>query len=157
MLENVYPGLRHSDYTISYVVSSFSDPAKIAEVLARDPRKLSLHEMYVLAQTLPADSEEYREVFEVAVRLYPEAPEANLNAGVTALSFGDFEKAGRYLAKAGNCPEAVYARAILAARQGDLEGARSGLVEAERLGVAKAADAIRQLDEYSSWMKRKGS
>ncbi len=157
MLENVYPGLRLSDYTISYVVSSFSDPAKIAEVLARDPRKLSLHEMYVLAQTLPADSEEYREVFEVAVRLYPEAPEANLNAGVTALSFGDFEKAGRYLAKAGNCPEAVYARAILAARQGDLEGARSGLVEAERLGVAKAADAIRQLDEYTSWMKRKGS
>ncbi len=93
----------------------------------------------------------------MAVRLYPEAPEANLNAGVTALSFGDFEKAGRYLAKAGNCPEAVYARAILAARQGDLEGARSGLVEAERLGVAKAADAIRQLDEYTSWMKRKGS
>lgn len=155
LLENVYPGLRHSDYTISYVVSSFTDPAKIAEVMARDPRKLSLHELYVLAQTLPSDSERYREVFEVAVRLYPDAPEANLNAGVTALSFGDFEKAARYLTKAGDSPEAVYARAILAARQGDYAAARAGLVEAQRLGVAQATDAIAQLDELLEWQARK--
>lgn len=153
LLSEVYPALRHSDYTISYVVSSFSDPAKIAEVMAADPRKLSLHELYILAQSLPADSDRFREVFEVAVRMYPDAPEANLNAGVTALSFGDLVNAGRYLAKAGDSPEAVYARAVLAARQGDYTAARAGLVKAQQAGVKEAADAIAQLDEYTSWLK----
>ena len=146
LLDNVYPGLRHSDYTVRYVISSFSDPAKIAKVMKEDPRKLSLHELYVLAQTLPTDSDEFREVFEVAVRLYPDAPEANLNAAVSALSFGDITGAGRYLAKSGDSPEAVYARGIYAARTGDYVSALSLLSRAGQLGLgAYANDAIEQL------------
>lgn len=153
LLDNVYPALRRSDYTITYVVSSFSDPAKIAEVMAADPRKLSLHELYILAQSLPADSDRFREVFEVAVRMYPDAPEANLNAGVTALSFGDLVNAERHLAKSGDTPEAVYARAVLAARQGDYTAARAGLEKARQKGVKEADDAMAQLDEYTSWLE----
>ncbi len=146
LLENVYPALRHSDYTVSYVISSFSDPARIAEVMKQDPRKLSLHEMYVLAQTLPADSDEFREVFEVAVRLYPDAPEANLNAAISAISFDDLANARRYLAKAGDSPRAVYARGLLAAKEGDYETARDLLLKASSLGVTpQAGDALDQL------------
>ena len=72
--------------------------------------------MYLLARSIPGDSARFREVFEVAVRLYPDAPEANLNAAVTALSFDDLDNAARYLPKAGDSAEAVYARGILAAR-----------------------------------------
>ncbi len=156
LLDNVYPALRHSDYTIDYVVSSFTDPNKIAEVMAKDPRKLSMHELFLLAQTLPDDSERYREVFEVAVRMFPDNPVANLNAGVTALSFGDLERAVRYLKKAGDSPESVYAKAILAAKSGDYKAARAGLKNAEAAGLQKATDAIAQLDEYTSWLERKG-
>ena len=104
-------------------------------------------------QSLPADSDRFREVFEVAVRMYPDAPEANLNAGVTALSFGDLVNAERYLAKSGDTPEAVYARAVLAARQGDYTAARAGLEKARQKGVKEADDAMAQLDEYTSWLE----
>ena len=154
LLENVYPALRHSDYTIDYVVSSFTDPEKIAEVMARDPRKLSLHEMYLLARSIPGDSARFREVFEVAVRLYPDAPEANLNAAVTALSFDDLDNAARYLPKAGDSAEAVYARGILAAKQGDCTSARNLLVKASQMGLAKADAAIKSLDEWVEWTAR---
>ncbi len=154
LLENVYPALRHSDYTIDYVVSSFTDPEKIAEVMARDPRKLSLHEMYLLARSIPGDSARFREVFEVAVRLYPDAPEANLNAAVTALSFNDLDNAARYLPKAGDSAEAVYARGILAAKQGDCTSARNLLVKASQMGLAEADAAIKSLDEWVEWSAR---
>lgn len=148
LLENVFPGLRHSDYTVEYVISSFSDPAEIARVLREDPRKLSLHEMYVLARTLPADSDEFREVFEVAVRLYPDDPVANLNAAFTALSFGDLAKASQYLAKAGHSPEAVYARGILAAKEGRYADAERLFGRAGEAGLSvEAEDALRQLRE----------
>lgn len=154
LLDNVYPALRHSDYRIDYVVSAFTDPVKIADVMAKDPKKLSMHELYILAQTLPVESEQYREVFEVAVRLFPEDPVANLNAGVTALSFGDIDRASRYLEKAGDSPETIYAKAILAAKKGDFVAARKGLVQAGESGLSKAADAIAQLDEYTVWLQR---
>lgn len=146
LLDNVYPGLRHSDYTVAYVISSFTDPAKIAQVMRQDPRKLSLHEMYVLAQTLPSDSPEFREVFEVAVRLYPDDPVANLNAAITALSFDDLDNARRFLPKAGTSPEATYARGLYAAKSGDYAEAVTLLRQAEAQGVVpQAADAIEQL------------
>ncbi len=145
LLENVYPGLRHSDYTIEYVVSNFTDPVKIAQVMKENPRKLSLHELYVLAQTLPSDSPEFREVFEVAVRLFPDDTTANLNAGITAISFGDLESAERYLPKAGDSPKAVYARGLLAAKKGDYAEAQTLLTQAAGLGVTEATDALEQL------------
>ncbi len=146
LLDNVYPGLRHSDYTVAYVISSFADPAKIAEVMRHNPRKLSLHEMYLLAQTLPSDSPEFREVFEVAVRLYPDDPVANLNAAITALSFDDLDNAARFAAKAGDSAEAVYTRGLLAAKQGDYSKAADLLARARDLGLASQADdALAQL------------
>lgn len=155
LLDNVYPGLRHSDYTIEYEVMTFADPVKIAEVMRTDPKKLSLNELYVLSQTLPSDSAEFREVFELAVRLFPDAPVANLNAAVTALSFGDLESAERYLAKAGDMPETTYAAGILAAKKGSYDAARSLLTEAGERGVAQAADALAQLEEYTEWLEKK--
>ncbi len=145
LLREVYQSLRHSDYKVNYTVQSFSDTAKIAKVMKENPRKLSLHEMYTLAQTLPADSEDFREVFEVAVRLYPDDPVANLNAAFTAMRFGDLGNAGRYLAKAGDSTSAVYARGIFAAMQGDYEAARRNLESVSTL--PQAVDALGQLRE----------
>ena len=103
------------------------------------------HLVQRLAQTLPADSEDFREVFEVAVRLYPDDPVANLNAAFTAMRFGDLGNAGRYLAKAGDSTSAVYARGIFAAMQGDYEAARRNLESVSTL--PQAVDALGQLRE----------
>ena len=123
LLETVYPGLRHSDYTIEYTIRQFGDVDEIRRVMATAPQKLSLNEMFLLAQTLEAGSDEYNEVFETAVRMYPDDETANLNAANAAMQRGDLAKAAKYLERAGESAEAAYARAIHAALSGDYEDA----------------------------------
>lgn len=119
LLSTVYPGLRHSDYTIEYSIRRFSDIDEIRKTMATAPQKLSLNEMFLLAKSLEPGSEEYNEVFETAVRMYPDDETANLNAASSAMQRGDMTKAGKYLTKAGDSDEAVYARGVYAAKTGD--------------------------------------
>ena len=119
LLATVYPGLRHSDYTIEYTIRHYNDPAEIRRVMADAPQKLSLDEFFTLAKTLEPGSEEYNEVFETAVRMYPNDETANLNAANAAMGRADLAAAERYLSRAGGTAEADYARAVHAALTGD--------------------------------------
>ena len=123
LLATVYPALRHSDYTIEYTIRSFSDTAEIGHMLHTAPQKLSLSEMLSYAQTLEPGSDEYNEVFETAVRIYPDSDVANLNAANSAMQRNDLRSAERYLSRAGESSEAVYARGVLAALRGDYDKA----------------------------------
>ena len=155
LLENVYPGLRHSDYAVEYVIRSYADVNEIRELIKTTPQKLSLHEMYILAQSLEPGSDEYREVFEIAVRMYPDDPVANLNAANIALGRDELDRAEAYLAKAGGAPQAVYARGILAAKRGDYDTAYRLFEQAAAAGVAETADAVAQLREYQRYADSK--
>lgn len=147
LLENVYPGLRHSDYAVEYVIRSYTDVEEIKAVMKTAPQKLSLHEMNVVAQSLEPGSDEYCEVFEVAVRMYPDDPVANLNAANISLGRDELDRAEIYLSKAGNAPEAVYARGILAAKRGDYAEAVRLFGDASKAGVRQASEAVGQLRE----------
>ena len=147
LLKEVYPALRHSDYKIDYNVRTFTSLDDILRVLSEDPRKLSLSEFYRAAQSMTPGSPEYNEVFETAVRLYPADPAANLNAANTAMSRGDLDAAARYIAKAGDSPEAVYASGILAALRGDYTAALPLMQRAAKLKVADAPAAVDVLNE----------
>lgn len=147
MLRNLYPALRHSDYAVEYVVRSYSDPAEIAQVLRTAPQNLSLQELYVLARSLPEGSDEYNEVFETAVRMYPNDATANLNAASSAIMRNDLNSARRYLEKAGNNPQAVYARGIVAAKDGEYRAALTLMKQAADAGVEQAADAMKQIND----------
>lgn len=88
ILQHWFPGLRHSDYTIHYVVRPFTvEQAK--QVFESNPKNLSIEEMFRIAQTYPAGSPEYNKIFMTAVLLNPEHPVANLNAACILLSQGD--------------------------------------------------------------------
>ena len=147
LLDNVYPALRNSDYTVEYVVRSYTDIEEIKAVMKSAPQKLSLHEMYAVAQSLETGSDEYREVFEVAVRMYPDDPAANLNAANIALGRNELDRAAGYLTKAGDTPEAAYARGILAAKSGDYDRAARAFGDAATRGMKQAADAAAMLRE----------
>ena len=77
--------------------------------------------------------------------MYPADETANLNAANAAMRRGDNVAAGRYLAKAGDSPEAVYARGALAIRNEDYDTARRYLEQAKRLGVKQAETTLEQL------------
>ncbi len=145
LLANVYPALRHSDYKIDYTIRSYSDPKEIIEVLYTRPQNLSLQEFFTAASTLEPGSQTYNDLFETAVRLYPDSEVANLNAASSAIMRGDYEGAARYLDKAGEAPEAIYNRGIISARQGDYETALGFFERAAMLRVADAPAAIEQV------------
>lgn len=145
LLENVYPGLRRSDYEVEYVVRSFISVDEIKQVMATAPQKLSLNEIYVVANSLDVDSDEYREAFELAVRMYPNDPIANLNMAAIALRRDELPAAEGYLAKAGDSSRAEYARGVLAAKRGNYEEAVGLLRGASSKGIAEADDALEQL------------
>lgn len=113
LLKQVYPSLRHSDYVIDFTIRQFTDIAEIAELIKTAPQKLSLGEMYRLAATYEPGSNEYNDVFEVAVRMYPNDEGANLNAANAAMICGDLYSAQRYLDKAGDNDKSRHARTIL--------------------------------------------
>jgi len=143
--ENVYPGLRRSDYTIRYVVRSYISVEEIKKVMATAPQKLSANEIYAVAATLDPDSPDYREAFELAVRLFPDNEAANLNMAAIALQRDELVAAARYLSKSGSSPRAEYARGIYRAKTGDYDSAVDYLSRAESAGIPEATDAIRQL------------
>ncbi len=145
MLNEWYPALRHSDYEVYYTVRPFSvDEAK--EIIKTNPRQLSLEEMYLVAQTYESGSDEFNDVMETAVRLYPEDTTANLNAACTRMEAGDYDGAKRYLAKAGDSAEADHARGVLALLEGDTDTARSLLTKASNAGAIGAAENLALLD-----------
>lgn len=146
LLQNCYPALRHTDYRIAYDIRCYSNVDEIRRVMQSQPQKLSLNEFYLVAQEYESGTDEFTDVFETAVRMYPADETANLNAANAAMRRGDLSGAERYLAKSGNSAEAVYARGALAIRKGDLETARRYLSEAKILGMEQAATTLEELD-----------
>lgn len=151
LLQTVYPGLRHSDYTIEYTIREYTDVAEIAATLRTTPHKLSLDEMYRLAQTLEPGSEAYNEVFETAARIYPDDETANLNAANAAMGRNDLVGAEKYLAKAGGSAEAEYARGVLKGMQGDFEGAKAQIRKAADLGMADTEGILEHIEEAEKY------
>lgn len=124
LLRDVYPSLRHSDYRVNYHIRNFSvDEAK--QIIQSDPSKLSLNEMFLVAETYETGSEPFNEVFEVAVRMYPDDPVSNLNAAISAINTRQLDKAKRYLAKANDCPEKQLAEASILMLEGKTYEART--------------------------------
>ena len=146
MLQHFYPALRHTDYRIDYNIRKFSEAEEIKRIMAEQPQKLSLNEFYLVAGKYEPGTDEFTEVFETAVRMFPNDEIANLNAANAAIRRDDFAMARRYLNKAGDSAEAVYARGALAIREKDYDTARHYLNRAKEMGLEKAARTLEELD-----------
>lgn len=148
LLADVYPSLRHSDYVITYNIRNYTKVEEIAAIMATAPQKLSLAELFLYANSLDKSSPEFKEVMEVAVRMYPSDPVANLNAATTAIGNGDYDRARAYLQKAGDTPRVAYISGVLEARQGNYAEAVPLLNRAADAGITEAADLLRQMREF---------
>lgn len=147
LLQNCYPALRHTDYRIAYTIRSYTDISDIKRIIKEQPQKLALNEFYLVAQEYESGSDEFSEVFETAVLMYPKDPVANLNAANAAIRRGDLTAAEQYLAKAGNSPETIYTYGALAIRKEDYDAARKYLNEAKALGLKQAELTLRELEQ----------
>ena len=107
--------------------------------------KLSLEEFYILAQTYELGGEKFNDLFETAVRMFPNDQVANLNAANSAISKGDYRSALRYLDKAGDMPEAIYTRGVLEVYREDNQAAKPYLEKALKLGITEAKQALEEI------------
>lgn len=145
--EHCYPALRHSDYVIDYEITQFTDIEEIKRVFNEQPKKLSLNEFFMLAETYAPGSDEFNKVFEVAHTIFPDNAVANLNMANTSMARNDMAAAKSYLANAGDTPEATYARGVYAAINKNYAEAEKYFTAAKNAGVAQAEQALKQLDE----------
>ena len=138
MLNTWYPALRHSDYTVRYRIRPMSD-RQAARLLHSQPQLLSLNKMFRIANLYEPGSDEFNEVFDIAVRIYPDDHTANVNAANVALKRGLLDQAAAYLDKAGTAtPQALHAAGVLALLQGRLDQAEPLLRAASAAGVPEA-------------------
>ncbi len=147
ILQNWFPALRHSDYKVSYIVRGFS-VVETKEIINKRPQLLSLQEMFLLAKTYEKGSSEYNEVFDVAVRMFPEDPTANLNASSIALNKGDVPAAKKYLAKADqSLAETINNQGVLAFLEGRINDAKSLFSKAAAAGIDQANVNLTNLEK----------
>ena len=109
------------------------------------PQKLSLNEMYMVANSYEKGSKDYNELFDVAVKMFPNDELANLNAAYTAIDRGDTVSAEQYLKKAGSSPQTDNALGAVAVLKKDYSTAKSYFQKAADAGLAEAKTNLQEL------------
>ena len=145
LLRDCYPALRHTDYVVHYTVRAYSVEEAKALLKSR-PQLLSLEEMYLVAQTYQEGSDDFNEVFDIAVRMYPEDSTANINAAAMELKRGNTAQAVRYLERSSKTsPTAQNNQGVYYMLTGDLDKAEVCFKKAKELGSAQADANLEEL------------
>jgi hypothetical protein len=142
----IFPQVRRVDYTIRF--SRQAAGVEDSKLLLRNrPDMLTLGEFFALAGTYPKGSTEYNDVFDLAARLFPDSPEANINAAAVALTRKDTERAHKYLERFSTLPQASCNMGILYLLEGNREKAEVYLELAKASGIKQAANALDYLNK----------
>ena len=148
LLKNIYPGLRRSDYEITFNIKQFNTIEECLQIYRTKPHQLSRHELWQVAQTMPMFSDDYNRVMQTALNFYPDDESVNVNLANVALSQHDILKAETLLQHAGTGAAAQNARAVIAIVKGNYDLARRLLDSARQQGldVSRNLRAIEILD-----------
>lgn len=146
MVKEFFPSLRMAICKIDYEIKGF-DVVEAKEVFKTRPQNLSLNELFLVANSYEKGSQDFIDVFETAVRMFPFDETANLNAAAAALLRKDTATADRYLSKI-KTPSAQYdnAMGVLQMLSGEYDKARELFIKAQQKGVSAATDNLAELD-----------
>lgn len=148
LLQHFFPQLRRVIFKADYNVRQFNvDEAK--EVVKTRPQNLSLNEMFLVANTYEIGSEEFNELFETAVKVFPDDATANINAAVTSIAIGDYESAAKYLDKVKirkRIPEYDNAKGlVLLVKDSDFDKAEIYFRSASEAGLQAASENLEEV------------
>ena len=135
LLKEVYPGLRRSDYEITFNIRQFNTLEECLDIYRSKPYQLSKHELWRVAQTMEPYSDDYNRVMQQTLNYYPDDPVANLNLANVAIRQRDLLKAETLLERAGDSAEALNARAVVAILQQRYADAEALLQQARQKGL----------------------
>lgn len=116
---NVYPGLRHTDYTIEYVVKEYS-VADSRKLIYRHPEALSVDEMYRVANSYEMGSDSWYDALIIAAKQYPDDKVANLNAACASIQKRRLKDAKAYLQLVDDDETKKYLHDVIGAMEGTI-------------------------------------
>lgn len=146
LLQDYYPPLRRNDYTITFIARSFSvDEAR--ELIKTKPQYLSQNEMFLVATSYPKDSPEFKDVFDTAVRIYPNNPIAQLNTAALEIENGAIDNAIGRLEKI-DMPEAWNNLGIAYVKKKDYTSAKQYFDKAAASGLTTGRNNAEQLSKW---------
>ena len=140
--DRIFPRVRRVEYAISYSQHRL-DTAEGRRLFELGSRSLKLSEFFNVAMSYPKGSNEYNDALDLAARLFPDSPEAAINAAGVALSKHDLKKAHAYLDRYATLPAAYNNMGILYLLEGNRDKAEVYLQMAAAAGVAEAAKALK--------------
>lgn len=149
LLESVFPSVRRTEYTFSYVVRAFDiEEAKV--VLRSNPKLLSLNEMYLVANSYAPESKEFKEVFDIAVRLFPDQPVAIINASAVDIEGGNYDAAIARLKKIESDARTWNNIGVAYAKKGDAATAKVYFQKSTQAGVAEATHNLEEMEKEAA-------
>ena len=132
LANEVLPELRRARLTVNYRVIGRSDE-EIRAQYAADASKLSVEEL-LYAATLTKDAAERKAIFNKATELYPQDKRAYNGLAQLAYAAGNLSDAENALTHAEGLPEAYANSALIALKQGNVNGAEALLGKALTAG-----------------------
>lgn len=135
LANEILPKLRRARVTLNYQIIGRSDD-QIKEQYAENPAELSLEEI-LYSSILTENEAEQTDIFNTAIKLYPNDYRAYNNLGVMAYNKGDYGTAASYFSKAESVAKAAPEVMV---NLGYLELLEGNVAEAESY-MAKGADA----------------
>lgn len=144
MLKNIFPNLRTAICKIGYSIRGY-DAQDALEVFRTRPANLSLNEFYMVANLMEKGSPDFVDVFETAVRIYPDDAVANLNAAIAALQNSNIDTGEKYLARINDVPGKIKGEYYNA--QGVLSWLKGNMEEAEEYFRQSLGEGLKQAQE----------
>jgi outer membrane protein OmpA-like peptidoglycan-associated protein len=146
LLDDFYPPLRRTEYTIVYHVRPFS-VEEARKIIKTNPRLLNLNEMYMVARSYPTGSKEFKDVFDISARLYPDNRISIINSASADIEGGNADAALERLSKIKSDPKTYNDFGVAYARKGNFFKAKEYLDKAVEGGDDNAAYNLRELEK----------
>ncbi|MBP1594326.1 MAG: hypothetical protein H6Q12_1344 [Bacteroidetes bacterium] len=144
LAEKIFPQVCRVEYDINYSQETV-DTSTGRLLLQTRPSSLNLSEFFAVANSYPKGSKEYNDVFDLAARLFPDSPEANINAAAVALTKKDTKLARKYLERFATLPIAYNNMGLLNLLEGNKDKAEVYFQMAAAAGVSQAKDILSYL------------
>jgi hypothetical protein len=144
LTEKIFPQVCRIEYNINYSMESV-DASTGKLLLQTHPSSLNLSEFFAVANSYPQGSKEYNDLFDLAARLFPDSPEANINAAAVALTKKDTKLARKYLERFATLPAAYNNMGLLNLLEGNRDKAEVYFQMAAAVGVSQAKTTLSYL------------
>lgn len=147
LLSDYYPPLRRSELTFHIVVKGF-ELDKAREIIKTHPSRLSLAEVYAVAQSYPEGSYERYETWTIAEKAFPKAIEPTANAAIIDLRAGRYPQALARLEARKDEPKLWMLLGLAYAYSKNWSEAESYLTRAAQQGQPGAQHNLDELRHY---------